>query len=240
MSYRKHFIPLESNPTVFTELAHGLGLSPELEFHDVFSLDEPDLLSLIPRPALALVLVFPTSPNYEADLQQLDKQTPEYSKSGADKDVVWFKQTINNACGLYGILHAVTNGAARDFIVPKSHLASLLTSVEPLKYLDRAAVLEEDEQLESIYKTVALQGDTEAPENAEDEVDFHYVCFAKSHRNGHLYELDGDRKGPIDRCALDQGDDVLSERALGVISEFIRGVGKELGFSLLALAPTVN
>lgn len=116
MSYRKHFIPLESNPTVFTELAHGLGLSPELEFHDVFSLDEPDLLSLIPRPALALVLVFPTSPNYEADLQQLDKQTPEYSKSGADEDVVWFKQTINNACGLYGILHAVTNGAARDFI----------------------------------------------------------------------------------------------------------------------------
>lgn len=106
--------------------------------------------------------------------------------------------------------------------------------------MDRAAVLEEDEQLESVYKTVALQGDTEAPENAEDEVDFHYVCFAKSHRNGHLYELDGDRKGPIDRCALDQDDDVLSERALGVISEFIRSVGKELGFSLLALAPAVN
>lgn len=116
MPYRKHFIPLESNPTVFTELAHSLGLSPELEFHDVFSLEEPDLLSLIPRPALALVLVFPTSPNHEADLQQLDRQTPEYSKSGSDEDVVWFKQTIHNACGLYGILHAVTNGAARDFI----------------------------------------------------------------------------------------------------------------------------
>ncbi|KAI8653648.1 Ubiquitin carboxyl-terminal hydrolase [Fusarium sp. Ph1] len=222
MSYRKHFILLESNPTVFTELAHGLHLSPELEFHNVFSLDEPDLLSLIPRPALALVL-------------------REYSKSGVDEDVVWFKQTINNACGLYGILHAVvTNGAARDFIVPKSHLASLLTSVEPLRYLDRAAVLEEDEQPESIYKTIALQGDTEVPENAEDEVDFHYVCFAKSHKNGHLYELDGDRKGLIERGALDQDDDVLSERALGVILEFIRGVGKDISFSLLALAPAVN
>ncbi|KAH7230396.1 hypothetical protein B0J15DRAFT_518215 [Fusarium solani] len=188
----KHFIPLESNPTVFTELAHGLGLSPELEFHDVFSLDEPDLLSLIPRPAFALVLVFPTSPNYEANLQQLDKKKPpEYSKSGIDEDVVWFKQTINNACGLYGILHAVTNGAARDFIVPKSHLASLLTSVEPLK-------------------------------------------------NGHLYELDGDRKGLIERRALNQDDNMLSERAFGVILEFIRGVGKDIGFSLLALAPAVN
>ncbi|KAJ4198469.1 ubiquitinyl hydrolase 1 [Fusarium solani] len=216
MSYRKHFIPLESNPTVFTELAYGLGLSPELEFHDVFSLDEPDLLSLIPRPAFALVL------------------------SGIDEDVVWLKQTINNACGLYGILHAVTNGAARDFIVPKSHLASLLRSVEPLKYLDRAAVLEEDEQPESIYKTIALQGDSEAPKNAEDEVDFHYVCFAKSHRNGHLYELDGDRKGLIERRALNQDDNMLSERALGVILEFIRGVGKDIGFSLLAIAPAVN
>ncbi|KAL6352372.1 hypothetical protein LRP88_14354 [Fusarium phalaenopsidis] len=205
MSYRKHFILLESNPTVFTELAHGLHLSPELEFHNVFSLDEPDLLSLIPRPALAL---------------------REYSKSGVDEDVVWFKQTINNACGLYGILHAVvTNGAARDFIG---------------QYLDRAAVLEEDEQPESIYKTIALQGDTEVPENAEDEVDFHYVCFAKSHKNGHLYELDGDRKGLIERGALDQDDDVLSERALGVILEFIRGVGKDISFSLLALAPAVN
>jgi hypothetical protein len=34
--------------------------------------------------------------------------------------------------------------------------------------LDRAAVLEEDEQPESIYKTIALQGDSEAPKNAED------------------------------------------------------------------------
>jgi ubiquitin carboxyl-terminal hydrolase L3 len=112
--------------------------------------------------------------------------------------------------------------------------------VEPLKYLDRAAVLEEDEQPESIYKTIALQGDSEAPKNAEDEVDFHYVCFAKSHRNGHLYELDGDRKGLIERRALNQDDNMLSERALGVILEFIRGVGKDIGFSLLALAPAVN
>ncbi len=29
---------------------------------------------------------------------------------------IWHKQTINNACGLYGILHAVCNGDTRNGI----------------------------------------------------------------------------------------------------------------------------
>ncbi|KAM5347619.1 hypothetical protein ACJ41O_007443 [Fusarium nematophilum] len=236
MLYRKRFIPLESNPDVFNELAHKLGLSPALDFHDVLSLDDPDLLALIPRPALALVLVFPVSPNHEAEIAERDKDAPEYSKSGRDEVVVWYKQTIHNACGLYGLLHAVSNGAARDSIVPNSHLARLLASCEPLQYLDRATVLEEDLQLESVYRAVALQGVTEAPAT-EEEVDFHYVCFVKSHKNGRLYELDGDRKGPVDRGALDTTDDVLSERALAVMRDFVGKAAKDIGFSLLALAP---
>ena len=56
--YRKHFIPLESNPSVFTDLAHKLGLSPTFSFQDVLMLDEPDML---PRP-----LIFPTSEAYKS------------------------------------------------------------------------------------------------------------------------------------------------------------------------------
>ncbi|KAK0747564.1 hypothetical protein B0T21DRAFT_354607 [Apiosordaria backusii] len=235
--YRKHFIPLESNPSLFTELVHKLGLSPALEFHDVLSLDEADLLALVPRPAMALILVFPTSPDYEAEIAEKDKDAIEYAKSGdGDEDIVWFKQTINNACGLYGILHAVSNGVARDHIVPGSHLDRLLTSCTPLEPLDRAAALEEDEELEAAYKAVALQGDSEVPEDPEEEVDFHYVCFAKSHKNGHLHELDGDRKGPIDLGEFGD-DDLLSERGLDVLKGFIEGVDCGGGFSLLALAP---
>jgi len=115
MANRKHFLPLESNPEVFTELSHRLGLSPSFAFHDVLSLDDADLLAFVPRPALALVLVFPASGTYSADLAE-DKDTPEYSLCGDDEDAVWFKQTIHNACGLYGILHALSNGAARDHI----------------------------------------------------------------------------------------------------------------------------
>ena len=116
MPYRKHYTALESNPDLFTELVHALGLSSALEFHDVLSLDDAELLALVPRPTLALILVFPTSSDYETEIANKDKDAIQYVKSGEDEDVVWYKQTINNACGLYGILHAVSNGAARDFI----------------------------------------------------------------------------------------------------------------------------
>jgi len=116
LQYRKHFIPLESNPILFTELIHRLGVSEFLKFHDVLSLDDADLLAFIPRPALAFVLVFPTTPAYESKIAEQDRSKGIYSKSGDDEDIIWYQQTINNACGLYGILHAISNGGAGDFI----------------------------------------------------------------------------------------------------------------------------
>ena len=74
------------------------------------------------------------------------------------------------------------------------------------------------------------------PENAEDEVDFHYVCFVKSSKTGHLYELDGDRKGPVDHGILGAAEDILSGGALSIIQKFIgRENGQNVNFSLLAL-----
>jgi ubiquitin carboxyl-terminal hydrolase L3 len=81
-----------------------------------------------------------------------------------------------------------------------------------------------------------MQGDSNVPDSAEDEVDFHYVCFVKSHKNGHLFQMDGDRKGPIDRGILSGPEDVLAEGGLSFVREFIeRESGRNPSFSLLAL-----
>lgn len=236
-SYRKHYIPLESNPDLFTQLVHKLGVSQSLAFVDVLSIDDPDLLAFIPRPALALVLVFPTSDVYEDEIAKEDAIKEEYSGRGEEDDVIWFKQTINNACGLYGILHGVSNGEARNFIQPNSPLANLLADCVSLTPDHRALALEASQELESAHAEAAMQGDSTVPDNAEDEVDFHYVCFVKSHKNGHLYQMDGDRKGPIDRGSLlAPEEDVLAEGGLSVIREFIRREkGGNPQFSLLAL-----
>lgn len=110
------FIPLEANPELMTTLLHKLGLSKALQVHDVYSITDAELLAFIPRPALALLLVFPVSPAYESQRLAEDAPLPNYSGKGAEEPVVWFKQTIRNACGLMGLLHAASNGTARSYV----------------------------------------------------------------------------------------------------------------------------
>jgi ubiquitin carboxyl-terminal hydrolase L3 len=112
-TYRKHFIPLESNPEVFTELIHALGVSSSMSFQDVYSLDDPDLLAFIPRPVYALVLVFPCGDEYEGKVAKEEAELEAYDEAGEEKVVFW-KQTIHNACGLYALLHGICNGETRE------------------------------------------------------------------------------------------------------------------------------
>lgn len=227
-----------------TTLVHKLGLSPSLQFHDVWSIDDPDLLAFVPRPAHALLLVFPVSDTYEKFRHEEDKDKNDYEGRGENEQVVWYKQTIGNACGLIGLLHGVSNGSARSQVQADSDLDQVIKSAIPLKPLERAELLEETEALETASQAAAATGDTAAP-NAEDSVDLHYVCFVKSQKNGHLFEMDGRRKGPLDRGALDAGDDVLSPAALdkGVRAFLKREAeagGGELRFSLIVLAESLD
>ncbi|KAI1382509.1 uncharacterized protein F4822DRAFT_236270 [Hypoxylon trugodes] len=97
--YRKHFTPLESDPFIFTSLIRSLGAPSSLAFEDVYSLDKPQVP---PHPALALILVFPTSEKCEKQTMLEDSKRSEYVDGGENDDIIWFKQTINNACGNYG------------------------------------------------------------------------------------------------------------------------------------------
>lgn len=114
----KHFIPLESNPEVFTELIQKLGApntsgTPALQFEDIYTLEDREALRLQCRPAHALILVLPTTEGYDKRVEEEDAKLSEYDDAGEREDVVFFSQTINNACGLYAILHALFNGDAR-------------------------------------------------------------------------------------------------------------------------------
>jgi len=240
---RKRFIPLENNPEVMNSLVHKLGLSRKLGFQDVFSIDEPELLAFVPRPAHALLLIFPVSETYEKFRREEDANKNVYEGSGAGEPVVWYKQTIGNACGLIGLLHGVSNGVARSHIESDSDLAKLLHDAIPLKPSERADLLYESQALESAHQSAATAGDSSAP-SADDKVDLHFVCFVKTEDN-HLWELDGRRKGPLDRGQLTQEEDVLSEKALEVgVRAFLKretaAGGGDLRFSLIVLAPSMD
>ncbi|KAH7130496.1 hypothetical protein B0J11DRAFT_429087 [Dendryphion nanum] len=253
----KRFVPLENNPEVMTSLVHKLGLAPNLAFHDVFSIDEPELLAFVPRPAHALLLIFPVSETYEKFRVQEDKEKEEYAGHGPSEEVIWYKQTIGNACGLIGLLHGVSNGEARSQIrlftlfihnansnpEPDSDLSKLLSEAIPLKPVERANLLYESNALESAHQDAATGGDTSAP-SADDRVDLHFVCFIKSKEN-HLWELDGRRKGPLLRGDLAADEDVLSDKALDLgVRSFLKreteAGGGDLRFSLIVLAPALD
>ena len=53
----KKWIPLESNPEVFTKYAHELGLPEQFGFVDVFSLDE-EMWAFIPQPVLSIIFLY--------------------------------------------------------------------------------------------------------------------------------------------------------------------------------------
>lgn len=75
------------------------------------------MLSLVPRPVLALILVFLISKRYEEEKRLEESVNRDSDGSGEAEDCIWLKQTINNACGFYGILHAVCNGVAKNIMV---------------------------------------------------------------------------------------------------------------------------
>ena len=149
-------------------LALKLGLSPDLQFHDIYSLTEPSLLSLIPRPVHALLVILPLTPTWHANRVAEDENKDEdggYGKGEEKKwgDVVWFKQTIGHACGSIGLLHCVINGEARKYIEPGSTFEKLREQALPLGMEERARMLYDNQAFELAHQSVAEMGDTAAP-----------------------------------------------------------------------------
>merc|ERR1711939_817412 len=77
---------------------------------EVFSLEDS-----LPAQTVALILVYPTSSNYEE--QKAKEATSLQGSADAielrDLDVLWLSQKVQNACGPYALFHAVFNSSSR-------------------------------------------------------------------------------------------------------------------------------
>jgi ubiquitin carboxyl-terminal hydrolase L3 len=122
-------------------------------------------------------------------------------------------------------------------------LSKLLSQAIDLDPSKRADLLATSDAIETAHQAAAATGDT-APPSANDSIDLHYVCFVKSEQ-GHLWEMDGRRKGPLMRGDLNADEDVLSEKALELgVRAFLKreseAGGGELRFSLIVLGPNLD
>ena len=231
---KKVFIPLENNPEVFSGLIHDLGVSPELSFYDVYSLDEPVLLALVPRPVHALIFIAPSNVYYRLHSEGKPKDLT-YEATGDEQPVIWWKQTIGHACGLMALIHSIANGTAREYVQPNSLVAKLIHESLPHKPLPRAKVLYDSMELEKAHMAAARKGDSKAP-SSEEPNGYHFLAFVPG-KDGHLYELDGGWNGPIDHGKLPEGADMLSEKVLEMgVKKYLKLAEGSVEYSMVALA----
>jgi ubiquitin carboxyl-terminal hydrolase L3 len=114
----------------------------------------------------------------------------------------------------------------------------------PKTMWERAKVLDYSDEFEKAHQDAAKLGDTAAPTTpGEDHSGQHFVAFVKA-KDGHLWELEGGRKGPLDRGVLEYGEDLLSpaalEKGLGKLMKIESEKGGDLRFSAIALARSLD
>lgn len=112
----------------------------------------------------------------------------------SDSKVYLIKQTIRNACGAIAILNAVAN--AEEYITFKegSVLKDFFEKTRNLSPEERAEALMSSSEINDTHYQCAQSGQT-ACHDPEEPSDLHFIAFV--HRNGHLYECDGRKAGPV-------------------------------------------
>lgn len=110
-----------------------------------------------------------------------------------------------------------------------------LASLEPEA---RALHLEKDEGIRQSYELAARQGRSAAPD-PEEEVEYHYICYVRSSKNGDIYHMDGDLKGPVrlGTCSPDGELDLLKTTVIDQIKDLILSQGRDIRFNILSLGP---
>lgn len=223
------WLPLESNPEVMSKFLNCLGMKPTWKFGDVYGLD-PELLNMVPRPVCAVLFLFPITEKYEAFKQEEEKKLKK-EKQDISSDVYFIKQTIGNACGTIGIIHAVANNLKHLEFESDSPLKIFFEKTSKMNPEERAAFLEKDESIRVTHESSAQEGQTEAP-SADERVNLHFISFVNV--GGQLYELDGRKPFPVVHGKT--SEETFLEDAVVVCKNFMARDEDEVCFTIIALS----
>ncbi|KAJ9556293.1 hypothetical protein OSB04_010907 [Centaurea solstitialis] len=155
-SSAKRWLPLEANPDVMNQFLWGLGLPPgEAECNDVYGFDD-ELLEMVPKPVLAVLFLYPITP--ESEQERLKQNS---IKQDPCDGVYFMRQTVGNACGTIGLLHAIGNITSEIKLVEDSFLERFYKSTASMDPMERALYLENDREMEVAHSDAVAAGETE-------------------------------------------------------------------------------
>ncbi|TRM65184.1 hypothetical protein BD626DRAFT_487947 [Schizophyllum amplum] len=247
MSKNNNWVPLESNP----EWSEKAGLQTKVtQFSDVYGLDN-ELLGMVPQPVKAVVLLFPISEQLEAKRRAEDEKIKTQGPAKVDPTVMWIKQTIPNACGTIGLLHAIANSDAT--ITPESPLAKFIDAARDLTPAQRAELLENTSLFADIHAEAAQSGQSAVPTDLDTNL--HFTCFVKAPAvrvddatqtgnageaegvapSGYrVLELDGRREGIVDRGEC---KDCCMYDVAQLVKDNYMAAAASMEFSMMAFGP---
>lgn len=121
-----------------------------------------------------------------------------------------------------------------------SVLDSLLQTCQQCSADERAQIVEDCAALEQAYKSAARTHEQSSVPTDLQDLDNHYLCFVKSHKNGHLYQVSGNENGVIDKGHLPVDEDVLGTKGTAIIRNLLAAKKghPNAAFSLIALVPS--
>ncbi|XP_077783898.1 ubiquitin carboxyl-terminal hydrolase isozyme L3 isoform X1 [Podarcis muralis] len=155
------WLPLEANPEVTNQFLKQLGIHPSWQFVDVYGM-EPELLSMVPRPVCAILLLFPVTEKYETFRTEEEAKIKAQGQE-VKPSVYFMKQTISNACGTIGLIHAIANNRDKINFETDSSLKKFLDDSMPMSPEERAKYLETYEAIRVTHESSAHEGQTESP-----------------------------------------------------------------------------
>ncbi|KAI3687198.1 hypothetical protein L1987_80892 [Smallanthus sonchifolius] len=223
------WLPLEANPDVMNQFLWGLGLPPgEAECNDVYGLDE-ELLEMVPKPVLAVLFLYPITPESEQERLKQDS-----TKQAPCDGVYFMRQTVGNACGTIGLLHAIGNITTEIKLIEDSFLDRFYKSTANMDPMEVFVlfILRNDREMEVAHSDAVAAGETEASDNVND----HFICFACV--NGQLYELDGRRTAPVSHGP--SSPTTLLQDAAKVIKGMIAKNPNSMNFNVIAISKKVG
>ncbi|KAJ8960754.1 hypothetical protein NQ318_020047 [Aromia moschata] len=227
-------LPLESNPAVMNKLIHLLGVPENWNIVDVYGLDN-DALAWVPRPALALILLFPCSEKFYEHAKEESEALKEKGQV-ISPELFYMKQYVSNACGTIAVIHSIANNV--DSLELKDGIfKNLLEEAKGKTPEERGEMLAQanSDSSSEIFKLItahqelAAEGQTEV--NPNEQVNHHFVAFVE--KEGNLYELDGRKDFPVNHGPTTQ--DTFLEDAARVCRSFMDRDSEDISFTIMAL-----
>ncbi|KAI8047755.1 hypothetical protein BDF21DRAFT_433884 [Thamnidium elegans] len=220
------WLPLESNPDVLNKIIHENGVDSEWSFTDVLGFDN-ESLSLIPKPVAAIIFLFPGTKTHK-DFLEKEESHLKIHEQNISPNLMYFKQTISNACGMMALLHSLANN---DHLVGPGLFSKIIEDTRNMSPDERGEYLESCKELAELHDYGARHGQSATPA-LEDLFTNHFICFVQV--DEHLYELDGSRAFPINH-----GKSVdFVQDAAKIMRQFIERDPKDNEYSAIAFTKT--